>query len=258
MITSLQAKMIKSAERVLSVLEYFTVERSEATVTDIVRAYGLPQSSTSELLRCLASLGYLSYDPRKRTFRPTARVALLGAWVLPNLFRHGNLLAMMDELSKETGELIVAGMPVGLSVRYVHALQATNPDRMVIPQGTHRPLMHSAMGRVMLASMPDEQVRRLVHRLNAEGEPKWRVPFNDLQDELRKIRAQGYALTSNHVTPGGGMVAVLLPDCDGQTLSIGIGGTADLINERGLEFAARLRDAVARHLTTEQLARSAA
>lgn len=259
MITSLQAKMIKSAERVLTVLEYFTVERSEATVTDIVRAYGLPQSSTSELLRCLASLGYLAYDPRRRTFRPTARVALLGAWVLPNLFRHGNLLAMMDELSQETGEIVAAGMPVGLSVRYVHVLQATRPDRIVIPQGTHRPLMHSAMGRVMLSSMPDEQVRRLVHRLNAEGEPQWRVSFADLQGELREIRAQGYAVTCNQVTPGGGMVAVLLPDCDGQTLALGIGGRAEVIESQGRRFAEQLKAAIARHLATpEPLARSAA
>lgn len=258
MISSLQAKMIKSAERVLMVLEYFTVERPEATVTDIVRAFGLPQSSTSELLRCLTSLGYLVHDPHRRTFRPTARVALLGAWVLPPLFRHGNLLAMMDELSQETGELIVAGMPVGLSVRYVHVLQASNPDGMAVAQGAHRSLMHSAIGRVMLASMPDEQVRRLVHRLNAEGEPESRVCFSELQAELRRIRAQRYAITCNNVTPGGGMVAVLLPDCDGQTLAIGIGGRTEVIEVRGEEFALRLRDAVARHLTPDPTARSAA
>jgi hypothetical protein len=51
------AKRIKSAERVLQVLEYFsTRQQSEATVMDIAKAHGLPQSSTSELLKCLTAL----------------------------------------------------------------------------------------------------------------------------------------------------------------------------------------------------------
>ena len=47
---ALDPKKIKSAQRVLEVLEYFTHDREEATVMDIARAMGYPQSSTSELL----------------------------------------------------------------------------------------------------------------------------------------------------------------------------------------------------------------
>ena len=63
---------------------------------DLSRSLEYPQSSTSELLRCLTRLGYLHYNRYRRTFSPTARVALLGSWVEPTLFRGGTVLTMDD------------------------------------------------------------------------------------------------------------------------------------------------------------------
>src|SRR6185312_9132731 len=94
-------KKVKSAERVLEVLRYFNADRQEATVMDIAREMGYPQSSTSELLQCLA---------------------LLGAWVQPRLFRRGHLLPMLDRLAEETGQTVFLASKVGLSIQYIHVV----------------------------------------------------------------------------------------------------------------------------------------
>ena len=93
---NLESKMIKSAGRALQVLEYFNSGRPSATMTDFTRDLGYPLSSASELLHCLVSLGYLDYDSVARRYRPTAKVALLGVFVQPELFRQGRLIAMME------------------------------------------------------------------------------------------------------------------------------------------------------------------
>ena len=49
----------KIARRVIEVLDFFDDENREASVMDIVRRYGRPQSSTSELLASLVELGLL-------------------------------------------------------------------------------------------------------------------------------------------------------------------------------------------------------
>src|SRR4051812_41901306 len=103
---ALDPKKIKSAQRVLEVLEFFNGERQEGTVMDIARAYDYPQSSTSELLSCLVALGYLRRDAYARTYKPAARVAVLGAWTQPSLFRKGALLPLMDELAEEAGATV--------------------------------------------------------------------------------------------------------------------------------------------------------
>ncbi|MEJ0045322.1 MAG: helix-turn-helix domain-containing protein [Rhodospirillales bacterium] len=135
--SSLDAKTIKSAERVLHVLEYFDSKRTKATVMEIARQLGYPQSSTSELLRCLVKLGYLNYDRFRRTYEPTARVPLLGAWVQPGLFRHGHLLPMLDEISRATGETVTLSSLVGLEVHYIHVVPAARHRRTDGDAGRH-------------------------------------------------------------------------------------------------------------------------
>jgi hypothetical protein len=79
----LGAPAVKSAERVLKILEFFDDIQARATVMDIADTLGLPQSSTSSLLKSLVTLGYLEYEPSNRTYLPTGRVALLGSRVNP-------------------------------------------------------------------------------------------------------------------------------------------------------------------------------
>ena len=61
---------IKSAQRTLAVLEYFQTHRRAAAVGEIAAALGMPQSSTSMLLKSLLSLGYLEYTASSRRVAP--------------------------------------------------------------------------------------------------------------------------------------------------------------------------------------------
>ena len=248
------SRPVKSAQRVLELLEYFGANRRQVSVMEICRALGYPQSSTSELLRCLVNLGYLTYDGRERSFRPTPRVAILGAWVKPELFRQGHLLPMMDELSVSTTELIALATTVGVTVRYIHVIDATNPVRMHVPQGATRPLLISATGKLFLTQYDERKVKSLVHRLNAEEpDPERKVRYADLANELDQIRRQGYAVSYNKVNPGGGMIAMLLPSADrDQPLAVGIGGVSAILEANLDRYLAALRQAIARHCTFEE------
>ncbi len=242
-------KSVKSARRVLELLEYFTPERPQATVMDIARTLGYPQSSTSELLRSLVELGYLEYDRHKRIYRPTVRVALLGSWVQPYLFREGHLLPMMDELSEVTGQMVALSTQVGLAVHYIHVIQATSTMRMQVPQGAIRPLLRSAMGKLLLSREPEELILKLTHRINAEASAEHQVKPMQLLRDIEQIRKQGFALSIDTVTPGGGMVAVLLPPADGrQSLALGLGGLSDVIKNNCDSYVRALQTAITRHL----------
>jgi predicted transcriptional regulator len=59
---------VKSARRVLEILEFFAQGRREATVMEVADALAYPQSSTTALLSSLATLGYLRQDVARRTY----------------------------------------------------------------------------------------------------------------------------------------------------------------------------------------------
>src|SRR3546814_3014450 len=104
---SSEPSVVKSAGRVLRILEYFDSVQREACVSEISRTLKWPQSSTSVLLKSLVSLGYLQNDRFRRTYRPTRRVCLLGNWVDPALVRQGALLMQADELARRTHKTVI-------------------------------------------------------------------------------------------------------------------------------------------------------
>jgi DNA-binding IclR family transcriptional regulator len=234
-----EQKSVKSAERVLEILEYFDDVQRPATVMEIADSLDYPQSSTSALLKTLVGLGYLNCDPRSRTYVTSNRVALLGSWMNSSFFAEGAIISLMKELNQITGDTIVLAMRHGLCVQYIHVIQATSPARLHMTLGTVRPIAASGAGYALLSSMSDAEVTRLVMRINAEaedGQPL--IKIRDVLDELARIREKGYAFTCDLVTPGGGILATTLPRAAGQPLMvIGIGGISEVMRRRERELA---------------------
>lgn len=242
MATVVREKKIKSADRVLEIFEMFSGERQWVTVMDVARALNVPQSSTSELLSSLVRRGYLYRDRAARTFRPTARVALLGAWVQPELFRHGRLLPMMDGLQEDTGESIILASLIGVDIKHVHVVGEGLPAGLA--SGTEHHPLHSPFGVALLSMMYRENVRKLVHRLNAESDPALHRRYSDLEPQLNTVSRQGY--TIGELGDGRAAVAVLLPERAGEEqLAIGIAGPADRIAANSSQLVQTLRGAIA-------------
>jgi DNA-binding IclR family transcriptional regulator len=209
---SLEAKSIKSAQRVFEVLEYFDQDHPEASVSDISRRYGYPQSSASELLSYMVHLGYLRRGSRGRTFRLSMRVAMLGTWVQPDLIRNGRLLRLMDDLANETGATVVLATNNGVRLRCLHVVRrgVDAPE-----QGDCLPPLHTAEGRALLLTSDRELVRKYVHRLNAEAESEQdRIRFEDLAADLD-------ASSARRVDGEGAAFAILIPNTDrGEPLAL--------------------------------------
>lgn len=241
---------VKSARRVVQVLEYFDEVRSDASVMDVARALDFPQSSTTELLKCLADLGYLSYDPRHRRYMPTHRVALLGSWIQAPYLAEGRLLQMMEELGEKTRETIILGEASGIFVRYIYVVPSRKAMRLHVGPGTLRPIARSGLGKLFLTTYAPDKVKALLKRINADREAEEPViAYADLANDLEQIRQDGYHLFTNGVNLGAGLVGMLLPQRDGHPpLGIGIGGLADSIAQNTPELVQAMRQGIARYL----------
>ena len=91
-------RVIKSVGRVFELLELFDEVRRPVSVTEVARALGIPQSSTSALLRSMVTLGYCEVDATARRYVPTARVTILGSWLEAPLFEDGALIRLLNEI----------------------------------------------------------------------------------------------------------------------------------------------------------------
>jgi len=229
---------VKSAQRVMEVFEFFAERHQAAPISEVARALGFPQSSTSFLLHTLADLGYLSYDRDLRVFSPTVRIALLGAWIQSDLLGEEGIVKVMKLLRARTGGTVMLGARNGMHVQYVRVLQPKDEQRFYIKPGAKRLLTHSALGRMLLSRLQEDLVLKLLRGINlATEDATLRMRPGDLLHELERIRREGYASVEN-ATPGGGSIAMLVPGIEEENpMAIGIGLPLARLRERRVEIA---------------------
>ncbi|MEJ1978342.1 MAG: IclR family transcriptional regulator [Acetobacteraceae bacterium] len=235
---------VKSARRVMEVLEHFDHVQHPQSLTEIAAALGYPPSSALALLKSLQAMDYLSYDLEKRSYSPTLRVSMLGAWVQRRIFGDGLLIRVMEQLQEATGETVVLGLQNDLHVQYIHVVQARHLLRYHLHPGTYRPLHSTAAGRMLLAHQPRDAVARLVRQLERRGGAV--VDLDRLLRDLAEIRAAGFAWSANQVTEGAGTMAVLGPRmADGRNTVLGVAGPLSRLEPKFDEIRTSMQRIVA-------------
>jgi DNA-binding IclR family transcriptional regulator len=250
----------KSAMRALEVLEYFDDVRRGATVGEVTSALGYPQSSTSYLLKTLTGLGYLDFDATARTYMPTPRVALLGAWISGAAITDGTLIRLMREIAERTGQTAVLSARHGIYAQYIHVMEVRNDFQMHVPIGTRRLLVWSAAGFALLGDEAEADIRALVLRTNAElGPSRGPVNLREVLVNVATFRARGHFFSSELVTPKGGHIAMRLP-CElspGRTLVLGVSGGSDRLGRDERRIVETMRGLIEEYRRRE-VARDAA
>jgi IclR family transcriptional regulator, acetate operon repressor len=237
---------VKSAQRVLELLEFFAEERRPAAVGIVAQALGWPQSSTSVLLKGLAETGYFDHDARTGLYAPNVRILLATAWLQEHVYSEHNLLHLMEDVRDTTGHTVMIGTRRGVHVRYLHVLQATREGRFLAKTGALRPLFHSAAGKMLLSTLPEREVAMLLRKANAlETDPARRLEFPAVRREIEEVRRLGYAVSVGTSTPGAAALAILIPiPRDREPMTLSVGGPMREVKRERDELAAILKDAI--------------
>lgn len=237
--------VVKSAQRAFAVLELFELERRPLALSEVTDRLAWPTSSAAALLKSLVVLGYLEYDRARRTYNPTMRIAVLGRWIPEGLFGDGAVLDGAERLHARTGLTVILAVQSDLHAQYLHIIHSDEPLRGMVTPGQLRPLAVSGMGQLFLSAQPDDEVRRLVRRLNYRSEGE-RVKIGDLLVRLHEVRARGYAFSKDAVSPGFGLIGALAPEAVmGRRIGVGVSGRTGELEPREAELAQLLLAEVA-------------
>lgn len=216
---------VKSAQRVLELLEFFAEWRRPASVGEISQSLGYPQSSTSVLMKSLSESGYFDYEARTGMYVPNVRMSLATSWIQEHLYSEQSLLRLMEKVLERTGHTVMIGARKGIHVRYLHVLQSTRDGRFVAKMGALRPLFHSAAGKMLLTNLPEREVAMLLRKANGlASDSGQQLDFAAVCRSVKATRKAGYAISTGTSMPGAAALSVLLPvrhDQEPMTLSVG-------------------------------------
>jgi len=232
---------VKSAGRSLEVFQFFAQERRPAKASEIARRLGIPSSSTSFLLRTLLELDYLVLDEDTRTYFPSARFFLLGAWMFDAVVVPAEVCDLAKRLSIEAGETTILAMESGCSVVYIDVAACRPTRHSPVRIGIRRSIIKSGAGKILLSLKSDLEVSALARRANAElaAERTGQVRLDALRLEMEECRTNGYALSRRMIYRDMDSIAMHLPIPPGRpAISIAVGGQANRIHAQRARLVA--------------------
>jgi DNA-binding IclR family transcriptional regulator len=242
-------RVVKSAGRVLEVLDHFRQVRRPLSAVEIGSALGYPKSSTNVLLRSLVTLGYLTLDMRTLRYFPSLAVTLLGDWIPSIVLASGDAFEIISEVHAATQETVTLCVQADTHCRFLKVLPGTFPISLRLTEGFVAPLTTTAVGMAILSQLTDEEIVAIIERANVRARRRSdRLDSSQVLRDVMKVRDNGYATLADALFPDTAAIAVPFPsDMASFPMAIGVGGLRDRIRRNEVNIVRAVRTSLARH-----------
>jgi IclR family pca regulon transcriptional regulator len=193
-------------ERGLAILGCFTPKRPVLGIADIADDLGMSRSTTHRYVITLMALGYLEQGA-SRKYRLGLRVTDLGMSALNSTGLREHAHAYLQELRQRTSYTTNLGVLDGTDVLYIDRVRSYRRGQRQIDldlhPGSRLPAYNTAMGKLLLANLPDTQQRELLTTIKpTKTGPNTLTSKRALREELDNIQTAGFAVNDEELTPG--------------------------------------------------------
>lgn len=183
---------IQSVARALEILECFYT-CPELRLTEISKRMGLNKSTTYGIIRTLEAYDFLSQNPDTNKYELGMSIFRLGNSIESSL--RALARTSLGTLVQEFGETANLSVRVGDYNMYLEKLESPFSVRICTSPGQMFPLYLTAMGKCMLAFLPDEEVKGILSRTTyVQYTRNSLMTSEDVLKELKIIRSCGYSV----------------------------------------------------------------
>jgi IclR family pca regulon transcriptional regulator len=206
---------LKTLARGIRVLTAFTAVKPELSLTAIAEFLNVDPSTASRFTYTLQELGYLERDPQTRLYRVTPQVyAFAISLVGPRNLRQV-ALPHMERLRDRTGETVVLSIRDGIEIVIVEVVETYHTLAPRGWVGGRAPVYCSAMGKAMLAHLPEPELARALDAIRfTPRTPNTITNRLDLLKDLEETRERGWSLNNEEFRVG--VVSVAAPIFSGE------------------------------------------
>ena len=196
----------QSLERGLAILGCFTPSRPVLGIADIADDLGMSRSTTHRYVITLVALGYLEQGA-SRKYRLGLRVTDLGMSALNSTGLREHAHPYLEELRQRTSYTTNLGVLDGTEVLYVDRVRSFRRGQSAIDldlhPGSRLPAYNTAMGKLLLANLPEAQQRELIAQIKlTKSGPNTISSKKALREELDEVAAAGFAVDDEELTAG--------------------------------------------------------
>ncbi|NBN63067.1 IclR family transcriptional regulator [Pannonibacter tanglangensis] len=166
-------KFVTALARGLDVLAVFRAADQGLTNQEIAARTGLPRPTVTRLTYTLVELGYLVFSPRTGLYQLGAGVVRLGQHALATMDLRQRAAPLMQELADGPNRHVTVALAerVGTRAVYVEVQRPEEAVSLSMAVGDRLPLAASAIGRALLAALPDRQLAHVLSQIRDQASP---------------------------------------------------------------------------------------
>lgn len=231
---------VKSADRVLTIIELLTEHRGGLTFAQLQEITGWPRSSLHGLVRTMAERHHVEFDPHSQVYRVGVRIWEAGQAFNSKIEITQLAFPYLEEARDRLSETIQLAVLDGIENIYIAKVEASHPLRLDSYVGARLPSFATGIGKVLLAGLSEQELdRRLADVELVRYTATTICKMQELRDVLREARAKGFAVDNEEYTVGVCCYAVPVRDHSGSvtaaiSTSIPSARLSDGISERAV------------------------
>ena len=242
---------VQSLGRAFAILEEVARHREGIGLADLSKLVGLHNSTTFHLAKTMVSLGYIRQEKDSKRYRIGRPLFALAASALDEIEMVNVAKPVLEELSRETGESSHFSVRMGDAVVVIARTGGPGAFQLADRVGVVRPAHCTALGKVMLASLTDDQLNRFLQRV--ELKPSTEKSITEipvLLREIAEVRRTGVAYDDGEFNIEVRCIAVPVKDFTGQIIgALGISGPIWRQSNQAQQAKAKMLQAAASRLS---------
>lgn len=202
---------VQSAERIFQVMEMLA-DNGEMGLMELSAALGLHKSTVHRLLMSLIYMGYARQDETSQKYMLSYKIVNMAGRILERMDILQIAKPYMERLSALSGEAVHLVQREGNNILYIYKIEAkVGTIRMVSHVGMVHPMYCSGVGKAIMATLPEEEVKQIWNESIIEKKTEKTITdYAQMQDVLAQVRENGYALDDEENEKGVRCIAACL------------------------------------------------
>jgi IclR family transcriptional regulator, KDG regulon repressor len=244
---------VQSLGRAFAILEQVARHREGIGLAELSKLVGLHNSTTFHLAKTMVSLGYLRQEKETKRYRVGRPLFALAASALDEIEMVNVATPIMEELSRETGESSHFAVRMGDAVVVIARTSGPGAFQLTDRVGVVRPAHCTALGKVILASLRPDQLKRFLERVELKPSTKKSITEPTvLLREIAEIRRNAIAVDDGEFNPEVRCVAVPVYNFTGDVVgALGISSPVWRMSDQVLQSRAKAVKVAAGRLSAE-------
>lgn len=224
-----------SLARGLAVVRAFSDQRRSLTIAQISHKTGIPRAAVRRCLYTLKRLGYADSEANNFFLKP--KILSLGYSYLSSTPLTVSAQPCLNGISRALNESCSLAVLDNEEVLYVARSATSRVMSIALNTGSRLPAYCTSLGRVLLASLPEDAMQRYFDtvKLRAYTE-RTVVSVPRLREILSEVRVSGYSVVEEELEVGLRSIAVPVRGASGIVhASLNVGAQATRVSTRQME-----------------------